>query len=68
MERVLGVKLPRPGKKPAAKLSAAEGAKKGGVVRGGPPKRSVQGSRTELSSFGGTISSYSNVMNEQLYG
>uniref|UniRef100_A0A6U3TVK3 HTH cro/C1-type domain-containing protein n=1 Tax=Skeletonema marinoi TaxID=267567 RepID=A0A6U3TVK3_9STRA len=39
MERVLGVKLPRPGKKPAAKLSAAEGAKKGGVVRGGPPKR-----------------------------
>mmetsp|Transcript_20506 Transcript_20506/g.29353 ORF Transcript_20506/g.29353 Transcript_20506/m.29353 type:complete len:169 (-) Transcript_20506:424-930(-) len=39
MERVLGVKLPRPGKKPAKKLSAAEGAKKGGVVRGGPPKR-----------------------------
>ena len=39
MERVLGVKLPRPGKKPAQKLSAAEGATKGGVVRGGPPKR-----------------------------
>jgi putative transcription factor len=39
MERVLGVKLPRPGKKPAAKLSAAEGAAKGGIVRGGPPKR-----------------------------
>ena len=40
MERVLGVKLPRPGKKPAGKkMSAAEGAKKGGVVRGGPPKR-----------------------------
>jgi len=28
---------------------------------------SVQGSKTELSSFGGTISSYSNVMKEQLY-
>jgi putative transcription factor len=39
MERVLGVKLPRPGKKPAAKASAAEGAAKAGVVRGGPPKR-----------------------------
>ncbi|KAL7430387.1 hypothetical protein ACHAXM_002169 [Skeletonema potamos] len=39
MEKVLGVKLPRPGKKPAEKLSAAEGAVKGGVVRGGPPKR-----------------------------
>ena len=39
MERVLGVKLPRPGKKPAQKMSAAEGAAKGGVVRGGPPKR-----------------------------
>ena len=38
MERVLGVKLPRPGKKPAQKKSAAD-AKKGGVVRGGPPKR-----------------------------
>eukprot|EP00956_Cyclotella_meneghiniana_P021136 scaffold38052_cov68-Cyclotella_meneghiniana.AAC.4 len=39
MERVLGVKLPRPGKKPAAKTSAAAGAAAGGVVRGGPPKR-----------------------------
>lgn len=40
MERALGVKLPRPGKKPAAKkMSAAEGAAKGGVVRGGPAKR-----------------------------
>lgn len=39
MERILGVKLPRPGKKPAAKKSAAEGAAKGGVIRGGPPKR-----------------------------
>ena len=39
MERILGVKLPRPGKKPTKKISAAEGAKKGGVVRGGPPKR-----------------------------
>ena len=33
------MKLPRPGKKPAAKASAAEGAAKAGVVRGGPPKR-----------------------------
>ena len=39
MERVLGVKLPRPGKKPAQKKSAADAATKGGVVRGGPPKR-----------------------------
>ena len=39
MERVLGVKLPRPGKKPAAKKSAAAGATKAGAVRGGPPKR-----------------------------
>eukprot|EP00578_Thalassiosira_sp_NH16_P024201 CAMPEP_0181102786 /NCGR_PEP_ID=MMETSP1071-20121207/14505_1 /TAXON_ID=35127 /ORGANISM="Thalassiosira sp., Strain NH16" /LENGTH=169 /DNA_ID=CAMNT_0023185791 /DNA_START=99 /DNA_END=608 /DNA_ORIENTATION=+ len=39
MERVLGVKLPRPGKKPAAKKSAADGAKKAGTVRGGPAKR-----------------------------
>ncbi|KAL7546935.1 hypothetical protein ACHAWF_010265 [Thalassiosira exigua] len=39
MERVLGVKLPRPGKKPAAKKSAAAGAQKAGTVRGGPPKR-----------------------------
>jgi len=39
MERVLGVKLPRPGKKPAVKSSAAAGAAKAGVVRGGPPKR-----------------------------
>lgn len=39
MEKVLGVKLPRPGKKPVEKTSAAEGAAKAGVVRGGPPKR-----------------------------
>ena len=37
MERVLGVKLRRPGKKPAAKASAVGGAK-AGVVRGSPPK------------------------------
>jgi putative transcription factor len=39
MERVLGVKLPRPGKKPATKPSVAASATAGGVVRGGPPKR-----------------------------
>lgn len=40
MERVLGVKLPRPGKKPAAaKTAVAAGAAKPGVVSGGPPKR-----------------------------
>jgi len=42
MERKLGVKLPRPGKKPAASTSAGPGGaaiKKAGVVRGGPPKR-----------------------------
>mmetsp|Transcript_27999 Transcript_27999/g.82335 ORF Transcript_27999/g.82335 Transcript_27999/m.82335 type:complete len:87 (+) Transcript_27999:559-819(+) len=43
MERKLGCKLPRPGKKPAAKKTGA-GAKTtgrgGGTVRGaGPPKR-----------------------------
>ena len=39
MERVLGVKLPRPGKKPPAKKSAEAAATKSGTVRGGPPKR-----------------------------
>ncbi len=43
MERKLGVKLPRPGKKPSASKSSAAGGvggvKKAGVVRGGPPKR-----------------------------
>ena len=39
MERVLGVKLPRPGKNPKPKQSAAAAATKGGQVRGGPPKR-----------------------------
>ena len=39
MERVLGVKLPRPGKKKPAAKSAAAAATKGGTIRGGPPKR-----------------------------
>ena len=39
MERVLGVKLPRPGKKAGGKKDAAGAATKGGQVRGGPPKR-----------------------------
>jgi len=39
MERVLGVKLPRPGKKKPAPKSAAATATKGGTIRGGPPKR-----------------------------
>ena len=39
MERILGVKLPRPGKKPATKKASAAGASKSGTVRGGPPKR-----------------------------
>ena len=39
MERVLGCKLPRPGKKPAPKVGAAVGAAKSGTIRGGPPKR-----------------------------
>ncbi|KAL3784734.1 hypothetical protein ACHAW5_001601 [Stephanodiscus triporus] len=40
IERELGVRLPRPGKKPAEKKpSAAEGAARAGVVAGGPPKR-----------------------------
>lgn len=45
IERKLGCKLPRPGKKPAAKKTATGGAgrtggaKTGGTVRGGPPKR-----------------------------
>mmetsp|Transcript_40266 Transcript_40266/g.74495 ORF Transcript_40266/g.74495 Transcript_40266/m.74495 type:complete len:175 (-) Transcript_40266:84-608(-) len=44
MERKLGCKLPRPGKKPAAKKTGAAGTKTagrgGGVARGGgPPKR-----------------------------
>merc|ERR1719491_809154 len=47
IERKLGCKLPRPGKKPAAKKTpgsstgpgARVGGRTGGVVRGGPPKR-----------------------------
>jgi len=45
IERALGCKLPRPGKKPAAKTTSGSTVKKvGGVssskmVRGGPPKR-----------------------------
>lgn len=39
MEKVLGVKLPRPGKKPAAAKTATAGAVKPGLVSGGPPKR-----------------------------
>ena len=39
IERALGCKLPRPGKKPAAKKAAGGTAAKGGAVRGGPPKR-----------------------------
>ena len=42
MERKLGVKLPRPGKKPSASKSSTTGGvglKKAGTVRGGPPKR-----------------------------
>jgi putative transcription factor len=41
IERKLGVKLPRPGKKPAAKKTGAGGVAAGrpGTVRGGPPKR-----------------------------
>ncbi len=44
LERELGVKLPRPGKKPAdpAKKAAAAGGAattRGGLVAGGPPKR-----------------------------
>ena len=44
IERKLGCKLPRPGKKPAGKKPAAgkgtAGARTGGgVTRGGPPKR-----------------------------
>lgn len=39
MERILGVKLPRPGKKIKTKESAAAGATKSGTVRGGPAKR-----------------------------
>ena len=43
LERELGVKLPRPGKKPAdpaKKAAAASGAAtRGGLVAGGPPKR-----------------------------
>lgn len=40
IERELGVRLPRPGKKPAEKKpTAAEGAVRAGAVAGGPPKR-----------------------------
>jgi len=39
MEKVLGVKLPRLGKKPVAAKTASAAAAKPGVVRGGPPKR-----------------------------
>jgi len=38
MERILGVKLPRPGKKPKSKDSATVGAT-AGKTRGGPAKR-----------------------------
>eukprot|EP00585_Thalassiosira_rotula_P013568 CAMPEP_0196131676 /NCGR_PEP_ID=MMETSP0910-20130528/1578_1 /TAXON_ID=49265 /ORGANISM="Thalassiosira rotula, Strain GSO102" /LENGTH=168 /DNA_ID=CAMNT_0041391163 /DNA_START=179 /DNA_END=685 /DNA_ORIENTATION=- len=38
MERILGVKLPRPGKKPKSKESATAGTA-GGKTRGGPAKR-----------------------------
>ena len=38
MERILGVKLPRPGKKPKTKEAAA-GAAKSGMTGGGPAKR-----------------------------
>merc|ERR1719253_1618695 len=34
IERALGCKLPRPGKKPAAKKAAAAGAAKSGTIRG----------------------------------
>merc|ERR1719310_2259469 len=34
IERILGVKLPRPGKKPATKKASAAGASKSGTVRG----------------------------------
>ena len=45
IERALGCKLPRPGKKPAAKTGTGSSVKKVGgassskMVRGGPPKR-----------------------------
>lgn len=39
IERALGCKLPRPGKKPAAKKAAGGTGGTGGTARGGPPKR-----------------------------
>lgn len=45
LERKLGCKLPRPGKKPAAKKAgAAGGAKAGGVGARGPPRAGARGS------------------------
>jgi len=39
IERALGCKLPRPGKKPAKKAAGGVGTAKAGTVGGGPPKR-----------------------------
>mmetsp|Transcript_19911 Transcript_19911/g.40478 ORF Transcript_19911/g.40478 Transcript_19911/m.40478 type:complete len:119 (+) Transcript_19911:755-1111(+) len=45
LERKLGCKLPRPGKKPAAKKSAAAGgAKMGAGASRGPPRAGARGS------------------------
>merc|ERR1719413_99315 len=39
IERALGCKLPRPGKKTAKKAAGGAGTAKAGAARGGPPKR-----------------------------
>merc|ERR1712176_1300391 len=39
IERALGCKLPRLGKKPAKKAAGGVGTAKAGAARGGPPKR-----------------------------